>query len=349
MITKIQDIHGSWTFILPVYNLRLTDVVKNEILVNRVTFITIKKLVRVRKKFGIRKKISELRTKSVSSDFLSNDEQVVAIVRHGGKPAEIQTIAIRLITEELEILCVSQLGHTKRRFNAYPSIYSGNNSRLSFLCLNTGQDATLSSHQVAGKMGSLALDENWCQWQNRFFYFKLVKIIKKEIVVDPSWRDSLYRASRLIGQSITTNNLAQAFLLNMIAIELLLTRQGDKYTEVLPKRIEAFIGWVGYWHLDNYEEKIKDIYQKRCKYVHDGNDSNIEIKDLLFTDDILLNVMLNLVLHHKIFSSKEQIVNFSEKLEAEHILGIVGNKSKIRPKTFSFLAKSYDENDYKKI
>ena len=346
---KIQDPHGSWVYIVPVMGLHLTDAVKNEIVINRVTFISVKKLSRVRKRFGIRKRISELKSNKFFESFMSGLGPTVAIVRYSGKLSEITTRAIRLVVEELEILSISQLGYSKRRFNSHPSIYQGAVGNLSYLCMNSENDSSLLNHQRVGKIGDLSLDKRWSNWQKDIFFTKLIKIIRKEVKVTSSWRDNLYRASRIIGQSVTANNLAQAFLLNMIAIESLLTRQGDKYTEVLPKRIEAFIGWVGYWSVDNYKERIEDVYQKRCQYVHDGNDANIEIEDLLFTDDILLNILVNLVGNHKIFKLKEDIIKFATKVSAEHTLGIVGDKSRVRPKTLRFLSKKYTDDDYKKI
>ncbi|MHC4215145.1 MAG: hypothetical protein ACYSWP_17430 [Planctomycetota bacterium] len=215
--------------------------------------------------------------------------------------------------------------------------------------MNVKNDSALLNNQKTGKIGDLCLDKNWENWQKEIFFFKLLKIIKEEGIVDSSWRYNLYRVSRLIGQSLTSNNIAQAFLLNMIAIESLLTRQGDKYTEVLPERIEAFIGWVGYWGIENYKEQIKSVYTKRCQYVHDGNDTNIEIRDILFADDILLNILSNLISHNNIFKSKEDVIEFTTKVSAEQVLEINGHKSKIRPKTLHFLSKSYTEDDYKKI
>jgi hypothetical protein len=329
--------------------LTLTKDVNREITINRVTFISVEKLPRVRKRFGIRKTILELETSDHFQSFFSSLGSTVAIVRFHGKPSEIATQAIRLVIEELEILAISQLGYAKRRFNSYPSIYQSVATNLSYLCLNEKDDSSMVNIQRVGKIGDLTLDKRWNDWQKGLFFSALIKIIQGKITVSPHWRENLYRVSRLIGQSLTTNNLSQSFLLNMIAMESLLTRQGDKYTEVLPKRIEAFIGWVGYWETDNYEEKIECIYKKRCQYVHDGNDSNIEIQDLLFTDDLLLNVLINLIGHHKIFKTKDDVIDFSIKVSAEHTLGIVGDKSKVRPKTLQFMSKNYTEDDYKQI
>lgn len=314
----------------------LTNDINNEFIINKVTFITVKKLIRVRKRFGIRKRISELRSNRAFDLFFNQLGPTVAIVRHGGKPSEITTKVTRLVIEELEILATSQLGYSKRRFNSFPSVRDVRVSTMKYLCLNENNNSSLISKNLVGKIGNLVLDKRWKNWQKRFFFLDLIRIIRTKIKVDNSWRKNLYRAVRLIGQSVTSNNTAHSFLLNMIAIEALLMKQGDKYTEVLPKRIEAFIGWVGYWVKANYKEKIKDVYNKRCQYVHDGNETNIEIKDLLFIDDILFNMLVNIIYHINLFKSKEDIISFTEKVSAEHVLGIVGKKSKVRPKTLMF-------------
>lgn len=347
--TPVQDISGQWVYIIPVSGLTLTDDINNEIMIDRVTFITVKKLISVRKRFGIRKKISELRSNKAFDLFFNQLEPTVAIVRHGGKPSEITTKVTRLVVEALEILATSQLGYSKRRFNSFPSVLDARVSSMKHLCLNENNDSSLISKNLVGKTGNLVLNKGWKNWQKRFFFLDLIRIINKKLQVNNSWRINLYRVARLIGQSQSSNNIAYSFLLNMIAIEALLTKQYDKYREELPNRIEAFIGWVGYWAKSNYKDQINDLYTKRCQYVHDGNESNIEIKDLLFTDDIIFNMLVNIIYHINLFKKKEDIISFTEKVSAEHLLGIVGRKSKIRPKTLSFFNRMYTAEDYKKI
>ena len=102
--TSLQDISGQWVFIVPVSGLTLTDDINDEFIINRVTFIAVKKLIRIRKRFGIRKRISELRSNRHYDLFFNQLGPTVAIVRQGGKLSEITTKVTRLVIEELEIL-----------------------------------------------------------------------------------------------------------------------------------------------------------------------------------------------------------------------------------------------------
>ena len=132
----------------------------------------------------------------------------------------------------------------------------------------------------------------------------------------------------------------------MIALEILLTEQGDRYTKILPERVEAFLGWIGFWEQNNFGERIKEVYRLRCGYVHDGKIEGITKKDLLFTDDLLFNIMFNLCNLSSLFESKKSIIEFSEKVKAEHILGII---SKVRSKKLTFVSRSYNKKDYDEI
>ncbi|MGQ0602356.1 MAG: hypothetical protein ACT4QE_11770, partial [Anaerolineales bacterium] len=192
----------------------------------------------------------------------------------------------------------------------------------------------------------LVLNQRWKTYQRQGFFLKLLKILTGKIRVSENWRKDLMRASVLVGQSLTSSDVTKAFSWNMIALELLLTRQGDKYTDVLPKRIEAFLGWVGYWLSDNYEEKIREVYRKRCDFVHQGNSDDITKRDLIFADDLLLNLLLNIVYYIEMFHSKEKIIEFADKVDAEHKLG---QKSKVRPKRLRFYSRNYLESDFDEI
>jgi hypothetical protein len=113
----------------------------------------------------------------------------------------------------------------------------------------------------------------------------------------------------------------------------LLTKE-DKLLDTLPKRAEAFLGWILYWEDEDYGGRIRDVYLKRNLLLHQGKRNNITEQDLAFTDHLLLNLLTDLVRHPKLFRSKEDVIAFSERVEAERVLGV---KPKVRPKTFMFI------------
>ncbi len=345
---EIQNEDGTWIFIAPIKGLILTKAVNFEYKVDHVTFISSSHLPYRRKRFGFPYTISDLRKKhhKCFNEFFSK-ERTFATLRLQGKGKDLREKFLRLVREELAILSLSQLGYGRRKHNAYPMIYKEHTSGITnYLLFNSDKLSITQQNQIIGKINRLVLDKRWKNFQSKVFFLNLVKIISKKINVRRLWQKDIKNAAILAGQSQCSADIPQSFLWNMIAIELLLTRQGDKYLNALPERAEAFLGWAVDWKKAKYEERIREIYEKRCKFVHDGNREAITIKDVLFSDDLLLNVINNIVKYPKLFFSKEKLIKFSEKVKAEHLLGI---KSKVRPKSLQFFNIHYQNDDFKKI
>jgi hypothetical protein len=89
---------------------------------------------------------------------------------------------------------------------------------------------------------------------------------------------------------------------------------------------------VFYWEQRDYWHRIGDVYKKRNALIHQGQSDLITDKDLAFTDHLLVNVLANLV-NLPILNSKNAVIAFSERIEAERILGV---KPKVRPKDMRF-------------
>ena len=89
--------------------------------------------------------------------------------------------------------------------------------------------------------------------------------------------------------------------------------------------------------------KIQKAYGLRCKLVHKGNRHAPTPKDLYFTDDLLLSLLANLVTHSKIFSSKDDLTKFSERLQAARLLKV---EKRIRPRSLRVFRRAYSARDY---
>lgn len=330
---KIGDALGSWILVYPIENLVLTDAVRNEIRVNRVTFIRLSKLKRKTKKFGL-PLYSELTKEPSIRDFFASghDTFSYAIVRQSGKLDDAGEKAEKLISAELDILALSHLYSGNIRPLRGRTVASGMNGLIKFMARDAKSEKRIISTRKT-PMREVILDESWHQWQKGFYLDDLILCIREENGFERSWRETILRAVSLVAEGLTSKNSSFTFLHNMIALETVLLRQGDEHKIELPRRLQAFIGWSSEWDSKRYLEKIGVIYNKRCLYVHDGEIETITAEDVDFTDHLLHNVFNNILKHPKLFPSKNKLVEFSAKVTAERLLGISPAHSKYLPRT----------------
>jgi hypothetical protein len=333
-----------WTFIAPIDNLVLSDIHVHQFKIGRVLFASKESLPFIRKKIGLPVPISQLKYKDkVAPDFLRMAE-AYAIVRGSGEPSKMRRETFIEVQHALSILSLSLLGYSKRRFHSIPTLMGfADFGRFNYMIINRANPAHLPGWQIVGTVQPLRFDGRWYGFARNVFYLQLINILNGKHKMASSWKHDIQRAAVLAGQSQESKDLKTAFLYNMIVLEVLLTKQGDKYIEELPARIESFLGWVGYWRTDDYENRIRELYRKRCALVHDGKYDEITIPDLLFSDDLLLNVFNNLVNHIDLFPDKDSILSFAEKVECAKKLGV---KSKVQPKTLRAIRSNYSKEDY---
>lgn len=348
MSAKLLDHKSGWVFFMPVRGLDLFEAVNYEYRIDRVTFLRTSKLPHRRRRFGLPSRLAELKERFGTLPRLLEENNTIAIARASGVGREVAADLLERASDELSILSLSQLGYSRRRRNAQPVIaerLAGADLRSGLLVSCETGEASLSLNR-RGKTGPLQLTSDWVGFQNDLFFTKLVKILRKEVPVSPTWRQALWDAAVLGGQSQGSSDKAQCFLWNIIALEALLAEHDDKKSDALPSRIKAFIGWAQDWEVERYEQKIDAAYKKRSALVHQGKRDIVKIEDVLFTDDLLLNVLINIVSHPKRFGSKSSIIEFSRQVEAERILGV---RPSVRPKTLQMLKPHYSEEDFQRL
>lgn len=343
-----KDHHAEWVFIAPLAGINLTKAIGNEFKILNVILVEKNKLTRIGERLGLELRSNEIKKQITESHYWQGPKaNIYAIIRHTGTPKDISNKCLTTLKEELYILASSQLGYGKRRSNAHPSLMGDQNiGKISYLFLDPNSKARLYSNQLTGKYMVLTLDKNWKHHHKASFFIKLLNLLNEKSSISGGWRKLLKRAAIMIGQSQCSNDLVHSFLWNMMVIEMLLAVRGDKYIDILPERIEALLGWVGFWSTNNYSQRIKEVYKKRCKLVHVGQWETINIADLLFTDDLLLNLLVNIVNHPKILNSKKSVIDFADKVNAERLLGV---KPKVRPKSLVFFSRTYTVDDLKEI
>ncbi|MDQ1353582.1 MAG: hypothetical protein QG657_3888 [Acidobacteriota bacterium] len=332
-----------YIFITPIENLKLEVSKYKTIKIGNVHFVSYDKIDAYKKRFGISKSITKMPLiKQTDNDFFEC-APAFAIIHHNGESKDTQYKYILEVQRAIDILCMAQKGYTKRQSTSIPAISGMPTSKsYKYMFVDKHNPNSLPGWRLASNPDGLIVNERMVEFHKKAYFFKLLKIINKDISTSKEWHNSIINAAIFAGKSWAAKSIYDAFLFNMIALETLLTESGDKFSDVLPLRIKSFIGWMGNWDKYDYKKRIDDIYKKRCKLVHEGNINNISVDDLLFSDDLIFGVFDNIVNHVKIFHEKKDIILFSKKVEAEHLLGI---KGRTRPRTLRFFETQYNTKD----
>ncbi|HAU1107040.1 TPA: hypothetical protein JBI05_01025 [Legionella pneumophila] len=315
-------------YIVPVKNLLLTSETNYEILINGIKFISHKKLLEDENtKISVPKKVSEIDKKFYKYD-------TYAVKQYTDYNEEQHDLFREEVNKALDILSLSQLIYANREQNAVLSFSNERSiNNISFLVVSN--ENYLHENLVLDSPIPLKIDKNWVIFQSFSFFYDLLKIINNGVKktlknkIQKNWREKLLSAAILAGKSQRSRNLWYSFLLNMIALEIILVADGEKFTDTLPERVEAFIGWSNNWKVEDLHLKVSKLYVKRCDIVHRGK-LDITYDDLRLSDYFLFNTLQNIVKHIDLFPKQAELVLFSKKVQAEKLLGIESN---VRPET----------------
>lgn len=340
-IQKIECAHGRWLILVPIHNLELTEHINRELLVDRVLFVSGGKIPRIRKRLGLPKPVSDLKKRAFVGQMLT-DQGTYAVLQQRGRIRDFKASCLQLIRDELMVLMSSRLGWSRRRdrcrVGLRGEVIPG---RTDNLIIQQDGNRFLGGFQFVNNI-SLQLDDTWKLLCRRRHFDKLLRIINGKVTVKGTWRKQLRHAMLLIGRSWNSGSIADAFLWNMIAMEHLLTHPRESFGLVVPKRLEAILGWCSDWAAKEWEARLDKLYKLRCKLVHGGDDSGILPEHVLFADDVLSNLLTNIALDTTFFASKDLLVQFAEKVHAERVLNI---KPRTRPKKRIFISRSYTAKD----
>lgn len=340
---KVQEVHDQWTVMFPVQGLYLTPAIKREYKINDVLFIDREKLIKCAEKLRVPQKVFKIKSEARFFRDAFEDVRTYALVRRTGTPDELTRPTIELGEEALSILAASQLGYGRRNSNARLSFTSSTAAEtLEQFFFAPNQQLSLGKGAKRHPYSRMTLDDRWLQYNKHGFFTKLVTIMHDEQAAR-GWRNLIRRVLALIGESQNERTPHKALVWSWCALEALLLGETNKQIENLIERIEALIGWIKLWNDRSYKKLLNDIYSKRNKLMHQGQRDIITMQDVLFLDEILLNVLVNIASHPKIFREQNDIINFAARVRAEHLLGI---KPKVRPKTMSYIARHHMDEDY---
>ena len=313
----------NFTLIYPVYNLRILKNIGGELKIERVHFISKEKIPRVRKRLNLKKKVSEMNKIWIKHNMpkLFDIAPSFAVIKIKRSPKDELIEPVNKIKESLWILASSQFSN-RRDFIRYFGLpeYQANIITEFFLYDSKEKKSKRSFNRIA-PLNPYILDASWRKEMKNHFFSHLLKILNGKIRVKPKWKYDIRNAAILAGKSHFSNDLPQAFLYNMIAIETLLGIPEERFPDLIIDRLNALFGWLSNEDSDFWKPTIKRLYALRCKMVHNGDTRDIKTKDLIASDNILFNLLYNISRFIKKLPNKQSLPILSEKIKARRILG----------------------------
>jgi len=309
-----------YLIVIPIYNLILSKEVNKELKIKDVTFIDRDKLVKTRKKFGFAITFSQIDSmyKQISLKTL-NSSKTYAVVKYKLPNKKDLSKPLAKIKESINILASMQLLNRTRvsKFGIYTNVIS---PKRDLLLYDIGTNTVNLSYKAINVL-SYTFEQKFSIIKPYHFFPYILRLLNKDTSINHGWKNDITRAVILAGKSIFSTDLSEAFLSNMIALETLLTSRSDKHKQALKERLTALFHWYFNSENVNWDNDIDHIYQLRCKMVHNGDVSDIRTQDLLMSDKILYNLLLNISISSKQIKSKSDLINISEKLKACETLG----------------------------
>jgi len=345
-LTIVMKMKTRYTLLVPIYNLEISPEIGGEVIIGNVSFISLNKLTNSHRKYGIPQPISHYRShfEKWPGHFL-NEASAFACVRTANNSFADHTEEYKRLQEAIFILASSQFYRSGRQNTIYfggPEFFSHLIDQIYIFDTNSNQFNY--NMTIVNSARRLCLDKHWKS--NNHFFRKLLALINsndKKIIKE--WKFTIRRAAILAGQSIFARNAWEAFLYDMIAIEVLLTNEGDKFPDAIVKRLSALFGWLALEDSTSWHDLVGELYELRCKFVHDGIYKDISFFQVSKADMLLANLLDNLPKLLRIFKCKSDVISFANKLEARRILGM----KLIRPKNISFITKPITDSEEQKL
>jgi len=312
----------------PVFNLKISKDIGGEIKIERVHFISREKIPRIRKRIGLKQKVSELSNfweKKFKLPKLFGEAPSFAFIKFKSRPKAEIIEPISKIKDSFWILASSQFFRTNR----YNIEYFGlpehqENIKTGYVLYDSEQIGTKRAFKRLSPIMPYTLDKNWKMYLKNHFFFYLLNILngKTEVDINSNWKKTIRNAAILAGKSNFSKDLSQTFLYNMIAIDSLLQLDpSERYPDLIINRYFVLFGWLTDEDPKFWKSKLERLYKLRCKMVHNGDISDIKTEDLIESDNVLFNLLYNICRFIKVFPNKQSLTNLSKKIEARRILG----------------------------
>ncbi|WP_088255568.1 hypothetical protein [Fimbriiglobus ruber] len=299
-----NDVQGTWLVIVPMFQLEVSDdpPVNGRWDVGDVAFVSRAKLATI-----LQPPTLTNLPRPNAWEKITGDDASFAVIKLTGTPNQLRRTMFRELREAANILAATAGFYGKRHhvsgftLKGYPA-FTAKNDRF----IQTDGTAFCGNWNQRGFLHPFTLDANWHRAISDTGIIDLFARIND--TADATWRRQIRSGAAMLGRSLMSLDLADAFLLNVIGLETLLTKPRERNGPKMFKRIKGMTGWHLRTARRNYEAEINNIHGVRCEIVHDSDYSNLTVELLLQSDLYLTNSLLNIVRLPAVFPDKATLV-----------------------------------------
>ncbi len=333
-----------YVFAYPIRNLVIESVVGGCLKFGRVEFVSRTNLEENLGEYGI-----EQSYKSIFRDglmFCPGDEirreEAFALV-HANWDGQRETFhEIEAVQFAEKVLAASQVSYMRRhQYSGFGKDFKqGTHITWEYRFEKGGDGSPYSWHRIF-PLEQFRIDELWKMRCDDGFFFPVLELLNKNR--QSEWEKDILRAVYHIGRSVLATSISDAFLHNFIALDTLLLRSTEKQSQALFDRIDSLLGW--FLDGDKLRPLVDELYKKRCGLFHEGAYSEIASIDLINSDALVYNIISNIMGLGKEIRSKQDLVDYGNRIKAYHTLGHKPRWSK----KLVFHEKNIDADDIAKV
>lgn len=313
-------------FVAPVYNLEIARTHDYRIRIDRVLFCDAHYALTYPKRVGLPAQSLKQITTLLGFDKKKGARvpKAFAIVATGKKTGDY-AYETRLVGNARFLLASSFFSGERHSFDAFGEPHNQIAAlRTSFVLGQTLDDTSTLQERV--DPGPVQIDSMWRAYTRPYFFPNLLKLINSPPVsIKKRWIAHIRQAATLAGQSLFMTRIELAFILVIIALELLLASQKDTKKDTMADRLFSLFGWA-FPDRKKLRDRVDRLYTIRNQIVHDGQWDELTVEDLMQADEFLLNLLTVLCKGRPSFPSQESLFEFARKCDAREVLGMAAWK-----------------------
>jgi len=236
---------SAWSLLVKVPNLLISADIGGEFRIECVTFIAGRKIPRIRKRLGFGQRISKW-SRRLGRDPLFEPDASYAHIEASSRAESDLSHEYRRLNEAIYILASSLFDRTTKRegppFGRLDAKHPQTGEEIMF---ERGGSKWKTRWSSLGQVSPYVLNKDWQRYLSHHFFPALVHLLNADNSdIEWRWRWNIRRAAILAGQSLFSPRLEDAFLRNMVALEVLLSHRGDRFPDALVDRVHAVFGWL---------------------------------------------------------------------------------------------------------